>query len=361
MPQLMKIKQESFSNTNLLKIISSSKFKTSTKNLLNIYKAMGLPKIEYGSEAYHIAPPSTLKILDPIHHKNLRICLGAFRTTPVQSLYAESNIPSLETRRKIMCIQYYFRSQEIPKNNTTINIHDQTKDLLFTNKKRGPFPTGFIIRKYLREFDIGTPKISIQTTPQTPPWTIPNINVCFELNQKCKRDSLPLELKQSFLYHRHESRIEIYTDGSKTPIGTGAGIAVFSTKNHQFCYFKKKCNKLCSIYTVELIAIKTALNSLINVKNSCCTIYSDSKSSLLSLNQYNPKMELLKEIQALISKITVINKTKIIFCWIPAHCDIDGNELADKNAKLAANLTRACITPIPASDMEPHSYKGYQM
>jgi len=35
---------------------------------------MGLPKIEYGSEAYHTAPPSTLKILDPIHHKNLRIC-----------------------------------------------------------------------------------------------------------------------------------------------------------------------------------------------------------------------------------------------------------------------------------------------
>ena len=353
-PQLMKIKQESFSNTNLLKIISSSKFKTSTKNLLNIYKTMGLPKIEYGSEAYHTAPPSTLKILDPIHHKNLRICLGAFRTTPVQSLYAESNIPSLETRRKIMCIQYYFRSQEIPKNNTTINIHDQTKDLLFMNKKRGPFPTGFIIRKYLREFDIGTPKISIQTTPQIPPWTVPNINVCFELNQKYKKDSLPLELKQSFLYHRHESRIEIYTDGSKTPIGTGAGIAVFSTKNQHFCYYKKKCNKLCSIYTVELTAIKTALYSLINVKNSCCTIYSDSKSSLLSLNQYNPKKELLKEIQALIFKIIVINKTKITFCWIPAHCDIDGNELADQNAKLAANLTRACITPIPASDMKPH-------
>ena len=107
------------------------------------------------------------------------------------SSFPSLNIPSLETRRKIMCIQYYFRSQEIPKNNTTINIHDQTKDLLFTNKKRGPFPTGFIIRKYLREFDIGTPKISIQTTPQNPPWTIPNIKVCFELNQKCKKRFSP--------------------------------------------------------------------------------------------------------------------------------------------------------------------------
>ena len=43
MPHYLKIKRESFSNTNLLKIISSSKLKPSTKNLLNIYKAMGLP------------------------------------------------------------------------------------------------------------------------------------------------------------------------------------------------------------------------------------------------------------------------------------------------------------------------------
>ena len=106
--------------------------------------------------------------MDPIHHKCLRICLGAFRTTCIHSLYVESNIPSLETRRKIACIQYYFRSQEIPQCKTSINIHDYKKDLIFRHRKQGPFPIGMIIRKYLKDFDIGTPKIILKTIPPKP-------------------------------------------------------------------------------------------------------------------------------------------------------------------------------------------------
>ena len=33
--------------------------------------------------------------LDPIHHQGLRIALGAFRTSPAQSLYLEAHEPSL--------------------------------------------------------------------------------------------------------------------------------------------------------------------------------------------------------------------------------------------------------------------------
>ena len=39
---------------------------------------------------------STLKLLDPIHHSGLRIALGAFKTSPVKSLYAEAEEPSLD-------------------------------------------------------------------------------------------------------------------------------------------------------------------------------------------------------------------------------------------------------------------------
>ena len=353
-PHIKKIKQESFRNINLLKIISSSKFKTSTKNLLNIYKAINLAKIEYGSIAYHTAAPSRLKMLDPIHHKCLRICLGAFRTTPIQSLYAESNIPSLENRRKIACIQYYFRSQEIPKDNTSLNIHDPKKDIPFRRRKKGPFPIGMIIRKYLQNFDIGNPKIILKTIPPDPPWIIPDINLCLELNKTNKKDSSPFELNQSFLSHRHNCKIELYTDGSKTCTGTGGAVCVFSVKNQLYYSFRFKLNKLCSIYTAELRAIKSALHSLIKIKNSSCTIYSDSKSSLLALTQYNPKVQLLKEIHGLILKIIFENKNLLTFCWIPSHCGIIGNEKADKEARKAADIQRECIQPITAQDMKPY-------
>ena len=352
-PYLKKINEDAFTNINLLKIISSSKFKTNAENLLNIYKTLILTRIEYGSVAYHTASASNLKILDPIHHKCLRICLGAYRTTPIQSLYAESNVPSLDYRRKISCIQYYFRTLEINPHNISINFHDHNKDLLFRNRKIGPFPVGMLIRKYIRDFDIGIPKIIPQTISIIPPWFIPQLNICLEVNQNCKKDFSPIQLKQAFLSHKHVSRIEIYTDGSKTATGTGSGVAIFSVLNNEFNCFKRKINKLCSVFTAELTAIKAGLQAIENTKNTSCTFYSDSKSSLLALNQFNPKLQILKEIHALIYKI-IQNKTKLTFCWVPAHCDIRGNDLADREAKLAANSTRACLQPISASDMKPH-------
>ena len=69
-----------------------------------------------------------------------------------------------------------------------------------------------IIRKYLQDFDIGIPKIILKTIPLDPPWKIPEINLCLELNKTNKKDSTPFELRQSFLSHRHECRIELYTD-----------------------------------------------------------------------------------------------------------------------------------------------------
>ena len=352
-PQLKMIKEKTFSKINLLKIIASSKYKTNTQDLLNIYKALILPKIEYGTLAYHTAAPTYLKILDPIHHKCLRICLGAFRTTPINSLYVESNIPSLNIRRKIACIQYYFRNQEIEKRTISTNFQNPNIDLAFINRKKGPYPIGMTIRKDLDLFKIGSPKIIIKRTPFFPPWFIPNLDICFELNKKQKKTFTPEELKLSFHLHRHESRTDIFTDGSKTTVGTGAGVAIYSRLHDEYNCYKVKLNKLASVYTAELEAIKSGLQSIQYTKNTSCTIYSDSKSSLLALNQYNPKNELLKEIHTLIFKITQ-NKTKIKLCWIPGHCDIRGNELADKAAREAANITGECIKPISASDMKPH-------
>ena len=79
---------------------------------------MILPKIEYGSLAYGTASITKLKKLDPIHHQALRICLGAFHTTPIESLYTETNLHSLSYRRKIVGIKYYARTLTIPKQNT---------------------------------------------------------------------------------------------------------------------------------------------------------------------------------------------------------------------------------------------------
>jgi hypothetical protein len=60
--------------------------------------------MEYEDETllvlFRIEQLSYLQMLDTIHHQGLRLALGAFRTSPVESLYAEAGEPSLHLRRK---------------------------------------------------------------------------------------------------------------------------------------------------------------------------------------------------------------------------------------------------------------------
>ncbi|GFN99061.1 RNA-directed DNA polymerase from mobile element jockey [Plakobranchus ocellatus] len=58
--------------------------------LLKLYRTLVRSKLDYGSVVYGSAKKHVLRALDPIHHQGLRISLGAFRTSPIKSLYAEA-------------------------------------------------------------------------------------------------------------------------------------------------------------------------------------------------------------------------------------------------------------------------------
>ena len=72
-------------------------------------------------------------MLDPIHNQVLRLALGAFRTSPVASLYVEADGPSLYSQREKLSLQYAIRlaanpskivneyDQEIPQSQTADN------------------------------------------------------------------------------------------------------------------------------------------------------------------------------------------------------------------------------------------------
>ncbi|GFQ93136.1 uncharacterized protein TNCT_484971 [Trichonephila clavata] len=84
---------------NILKILANTRWGANRTSLLRLYRALIRSKLDYGSVVYSSACKSLLKILDPVHHEGLRLCLGAFRTSPVESLYAEAYKPPLDLRR----------------------------------------------------------------------------------------------------------------------------------------------------------------------------------------------------------------------------------------------------------------------
>ncbi|GIY86505.1 putative RNA-directed DNA polymerase from transposon BS [Caerostris extrusa] len=58
---------------------------------------------------YGSAAKTTLDKLNTVHHQGLRLSSGAFRTSPVHSLYVITHGPSLQTRRERLSLKYYFK------------------------------------------------------------------------------------------------------------------------------------------------------------------------------------------------------------------------------------------------------------
>lgn len=70
-----------------------------------------------GATAYASALKLTLYRLDSIHNAELRIALGAFRTSPIESIYAKTGKPSLHQRRMFLSLshatEYSFKQKQV--------------------------------------------------------------------------------------------------------------------------------------------------------------------------------------------------------------------------------------------------------
>ncbi|GFS66521.1 uncharacterized protein TNCV_3857311 [Trichonephila clavipes] len=85
-------------------------------SLLRVYQALILSRLDYGCVVYGSARASLLRRLDMIHHSALRIISlsGAFRTSPVTSLYVVCHQPPLELRRMQLSANYFIRAMSVP-------------------------------------------------------------------------------------------------------------------------------------------------------------------------------------------------------------------------------------------------------
>lgn len=71
----------------------------SCQSLKIIYCAVIRSNIDYGSVVYSSANKTLLKKIEVIQNQALRICCGAFRSSPVASLQVEMGEFPLEQRR----------------------------------------------------------------------------------------------------------------------------------------------------------------------------------------------------------------------------------------------------------------------
>ena len=212
---------------NILKVVSNFNWGADRTTLLRIYTALCLSKLEYGCQIYGSACKSTLQKLDPVHNSGLRKCTGAFDTSPVDSIYIDSEVRPLCLRREELGLRYMARVLT-SKSNPNYKYVERPIDRAL-NRPRLPRPLEVRLEDGAREVGL-IPTIVSQVCPSKfPPWRFPSCNICpIRETKKNNPDTL---LKSSFLAHssEHGTAVKIFTDGSKSSGGVGSAVVTDST------------------------------------------------------------------------------------------------------------------------------------
>ena len=162
------------------------------------------------------------------------------------------------------------------------------------------------------------------TVMKTAPWKLIIPTVCFDLckYKKSETDPTLYRLHYSELLEFFADYTHLFTDGSKDGDKTAAAFI------YQSFEFSKRLPDKASIFTAELEAIVSALRYIkITAKNNRFVVFDYSKSALHALLSKwdHPTVQ---TIMRFLVFLHTVHKT-VIFCWLPSHIRISGNERGD--------------------------------
>jgi len=357
-PHLKELKKKCQKALNILKVVGHFDWGADLKTLLALYRSIVRSKLDYGSIVYGSARRSYRSILDPIHNQALRICLGAYRTSPAHSLYVEANEPPLELRRTKLALQYALKLRSDPSSPVYDCVFNPSCEALYEGTNHIP-PFGLFYKFHLEELGINFDNIIQSRFPKFSPWLFKPPHIDTSLAAEKKGLVNPALLRQKFLELRdrlYKNRLAIFTDGSKAGDKVAAGAIV---AGH---FLVRRLPDKASVYSAELTAITMAIEFIVDSSKVCFIIYSDSLSCLQSLEGHHMKNPLLQNVIQLYMMATSQGKD-IVFCWVPSHVGILGNETADFAAKSALNLEVSHMQ-VPYTDfkacIKPYIYQEWQ-
>ena len=291
-----------------------------------MYHSLVGSKLDYGCIVYRSASKAVLAKLDPVHNQGIRPSIGAFRSSPVESLYAEAHEPPLDIRREKLALQYILRLKANPGNPAYYIVFNPKYQILYADKESATDSLGIHCKKLSKKAKIDVGEIAINSIPDVPIWDSEPVTVDFTLSEFDKSSTSTVfksrfnEVNQIYLDFCH-----IYTDGSKVETKVASAyVCPYGTRGYRL-------RDGCSIFTAEVEAINKALTCVIVSTRKSFVIFSDSMSVLQAIESQESKF--------------------IIFCWPPIHRDIRGNEDADREAKDDLSKAQPQNFEVPCTDV----------
>ena len=167
-------------------------------------------------------------------------------------------------------------------------------------------------------------------------------------DKKSKYSETELREKAEKKIGELEAVHKLYTDGSTdgNQEKGGAGLFVTDENGHEIHQAHFPAGELCSSFQAECIAMAKALDWIsANPSGGKSLIITDSMSMWQALQSNNWKDDDY-HLHQIKSKVRAVD-SKITLLWVPSHCNIEGNERADK---LADQGTKEPQNEVPLSE-----------
>ena len=363
---------------NMLRILSHTDWGADTYTLLKLYRSLIRSKMDYGCMVYSSATYTHLKKLYSVQNEALRVCSGAFRSSPVSSLHAECNEMPPNIRHAQLSLQYAIKLKACRKNpaydevfNGDNPLVESISDVPSTDEEEDeeeelPLPRrknltpSFVerVQKDAEESEVPFDTISQHEIPHIEPWTLREAKIDHRLAVSTKAETNPLVYRTLFkeVEDFYKEYTHIFTDGSKKEEKVGAAATwTFGT-------LKTRLPDGCSIFSAEAVGLIDALKIVDKSRRKRFIIFTDSLSCLQSIE--NEDLTNTLTLKFLLEYTRLLNHGKdIILCWIPSHIGIDGNDKADAAAKASLDNEIRPLN-IPYSDFMPkakqHAQKLWQ-
>lgn len=328
-------------NLNLLKIIAKLPWGKDSETLIHLSTALIRSQLSYGQEIFFTAPKYLLKKLQSIDCKAYKLALGVPIHTSNLAVYKLTGSLPLDEYRELATSKFLIKGS---MSNNFIQEELKLRSDINFPKRAKTIHSQMTIATYTHNLieESGIDILNDCKSPTfipIPPWELmkPSFDMDYTNIKKDENTNILTTVVKSHIFEKYKNHLQIFTDGSLlNKDNIGAAFTIPSLKIEK----SFSLNNNLSIFTAELTAILVALEFLLEISNdvSESVLFVDSKSVLQTLEGCltNTRPDIVYEIYYLLYCLSM-SGTSVSFCWIPSHCNIYGNELADKYAKRAAS------------------------
>jgi hypothetical protein len=164
---------------NLLRVVAHTDWGADSMTLLRLYRSLVRSKLDYGCIVYGSAKDSYEESLDRVQNAALRVCLGAFRTTPISSPHVEANELPLKLRKQKLALQYIIKLKANPSNAAYSSVYQPNYTVLFDAKPNTIPSLGIRLRQAVAESGINLSSIALHALITTLAATITSFRLYF--------------------------------------------------------------------------------------------------------------------------------------------------------------------------------------